>query len=242
MDNEISWQDFCSLYYDQAMAVAKYHLEKIKEGASYWDERIDEDVIEVDAVMEALQKAFAKYEPSRGASLSTFLSRLVHNELVDELAREQKSLATLHGITARQEAEYTFNDMLPRIPEAAMENLKEKLRNAILSLSPIDQSILGFFLEDPHTFVKRSMEELNVNSNFVSVHKNRALSKLPALMGVSSQDYFDLFEEHPYAGVKSGKKSRSAAVSYKNPVYPEFDLEAAVSKLQEAILSAIEEN
>lgn len=242
MNNVISWQEFCSLYYDQAIASAQYHLAKIKGSSSHWDERIDEEVIKVDAVMEALQKAFAKYDPTRGASLVTFLSRLVHNELVDELEREQRSLASAHGISARQEAEYSLNDMLPRIPDAAMENLKERLRNAILKLSPIDQSILGFFLEDPHTFIQRSVEALNVSSNFVSVHKNRALSRLPALMGITTQDYFDLYEDHTYAGAKSRKAARPGIVSHRNPVCPQFDLDATVNKLHEAIMDAIGKN
>ncbi len=235
MNDNASWQDFCLLYYDHAMADAKYYLAKFKSASSHWDSRIDEEVICVDAVMESLQKAFVKYDSSRGASLTTYLSRLVHNELIDELERETRSLSTLNNITTGQEAEFSISNMVSRIPEKAMDGLKEKLRAAILRLSPIDQSILGFFLEDPTTFVERSVASLGVTPAFVSVHKSRALSKLPSLMNMSADDYFDLYDDHTFAGSQSRKMSKSSSGMSANPVYPQFDLETTVRRLFEEV-------
>lgn len=242
MDNTSSWQNFCMLYYDQAMASAKYHLNKIKGSFHHWDERIDEDVICVDAVMEALQKAFVKFDPSRGSSLTTFLSRIVHNELVNELERETKSLSAQSNISTHQEAEYTFRNIVSAIPESTMDGLKVRLRSAILKLSPIDQSILGFFLEDPESFVSKSVESLGVTPGFVSVHKNRALAKLPSLMGMTANDYFDLYEDHTFAGVKAKKTQKSDSVHYVNLIWPQFNLEGTVLKLFDAINSSLPEN
>lgn len=239
-DNDDSWQDFCLLYYDHAMSNAKYYLAKFKSAASHWDSRIDEEVVCVDAVMESLQKAFVKYDSSRGASLTTYLSRLVHNELIDELEREIKSLSTLNDITTGQEAEFSISNMVSKIPEKAMDGLKEKLRAAILRLSPIDQSILGFFLEDPTTFVERSVATLGVTPAFVSVHKSRALSKLPSLMNMTADDYFALYEDHTFAGKQSGKMSKSSGGVSANPIYRQFDLETTVRRLFEEVKSFLE--
>jgi len=238
MNDSTTWQDFCMLYYDQAISIAGYHLNNIKGSSPRWDENVDEEAVCVDAVMEALQKAFVKYDPSRGASLKTYISRLVHNELVDELKRETKSLVTLNDVTAKQEADISIRDMVSHIPEEAMENLKEKLRKAILKLPPIEQSILGFFLQDPKTFVERSVSALHITPNYVRVHKCRAIAKLPLLMNVSQEEYFEMYEDHQFAGSMHMIVLRPR--SYINPVCPQFDLDDTVLRLMEAVNSAIQ--
>ena len=132
--------------------------------------------------------------------------------------------------------------MVKEIPDEAMDNLKERLRSAILLLSPIDQSILGFFLQDPHTFVEKSMKALNVPANFVSVHKNRALAKLPSLMGMTQTDYLDMFEERTTGELQTYQTLHYHAINYMeteitytNPVCPEFDLAGTVSRLYDAL-------
>ena len=242
MSSNYNWQDFCALYYDQAILSAKHHLSNIKSQAKYWDERLDEDVLVEDAAMEALQKAFLKYDQSRGASMTTFLSRIAHNELVNELDRETKSLKTLNDITPRQETEVSLRGLVSEIPEDAMNDLKGKLRAAILKLAPVDQSILGFFLEDPSTFVQKSVEALNVSPGYVSVRKNRALAMLPALMGVTASDYYDLYEEHTYAGLKMKSAARNAESTFMNPIDPQFNLDATALKLYDVIQGILRES
>ena len=241
MSNDINWQDFCALYYDRAIQSAKCHLYKIKSQAKYWDDRIDEDVLVEDAAMDALQKAFLKYDPSRGASMTTFLSRVAHNELVNELDRETESLKTLNDITPRQETEISIRELASEIPEDAMNDLKGKLRAAILKLAPVDQCILEFFLEDPSTFVQKSVEALNVSAGYVSVRKKRALAMLPALMGMTASDYYELYEEHTFAGLNMKSAARNAESSFTNPIHPRFNLDATTLKLYNAIQEIMRE-
>lgn len=245
MNSTTNWQDFCSLYYDQAVSIAKCNLGKIRQASSRWNERLDEDVLAEDAAIDAMQKAFGKYDSTRGASMATYLSRLIHNELVDAVKRESKHIPVGNDLNESQEADYSLKSVVSRIPDSAMDNLKEKLRAAILKLSPLDQSILGFFLEDPGTFVERSVKFLNVTPNVVSVRKNRALGKLPSLMGVSQKEYYDLFEEQSYAGLQKkvplycmSIESFGARIAYENPVFPQFDLDGTVLRLYDAICEA----
>ena len=229
------WQNFCSLYYEQAMGYAQYHISKLKRSLPHWDERIDEEALTVDAAMEALQKVFTQFEPARGASLGTFLSRVVHNELLREFERETKSLAMLNDVSTRDEAEYSLGSLSARIPDNAMDSLKQKLRAAILKLSPLDQCILEFFLEDPSTFIDRAVKELNVTRSFVSIHKCRALDKLPSLMGISAEDYYEMYDEPTFMSRKPETVPSAAPSRYRNPIFPEFDIESTVSKLYDAI-------
>ncbi len=239
-DDGKEWQNFCSLYYEQAVGYARYHISKLKRSLSHWDERIDEEALTVDAAMEALQKVFTRFEPARGASLGTFLSRVVHNELLREFERETRFLATLNEVSPGEEAEYSLEALSERIPDTMLDNLKQKLRAAILKLSPLDQCILQFFLEDPGTFIDRAVEELNVTRSFVSIHKCRALDKLPSLMGVSAEDYYAMYEEPTFSGRRRGRVPPSVTSRSRNPIFPEFDIESTVSKLYDAISSNVE--
>ncbi len=234
-NDEKDWQNFCSLYYEQAMGYAQYHISRLRRSLPRWDERIDEEALTVDAAMEALQKVFTRFEPARGASLGTFLSRVVHNELLREFERETKSLAMLNDVSAGEEAEYSLGSLSARIPDNALDNLKQRLRAAILKLSPLDQCILEFFLEDPGTFIDRAVKELNVTRSFVSIHKCRALDKLPSLMGISAEDYYEMYDEPTFMSRKPEKVPSSAPSRYRNPIFPEFDIESTVSKLYDAI-------
>ncbi len=236
MNSTTDWQDFCSLYYDQAVSIAKCNLGKIRQTSTRWNERIDEDVMAEDAAIDALQTAFGKYDPTRGASVTTYLSRLIHNELVDALRREARHIPSGSELNESQEADYTLKSVVAQIPDTAMNNLKEKLRAAILKLSPVDQSILAFFIDDPRTFVDKSVRVLNITPNVVSVRKNRALAKLPDLMGVSREEYFGLYEERTFAGFLQKRVPASIPrTSYTNPVFPQFDLDGTVLRLYDTI-------
>lgn len=240
MITDITWQQFVAQYYNQAVESARYNLDRIKSTVKYWDDRIGEEDVMLEAVMTSLESTFKKYDPGRGAAPGTLLSNIVRNELVNEIKRASRALGVKGDLTENQEKEYTFREMVDQIPDDAMENLKDRLRSAILQLSPIDQSILGFFLDDPRTFVEESMKALNVTANYVSVHKNRALAKLPSLMGVSKTDYFDMYENRTTMGYLQALTNKATEMSYTNPVYPEFDLAGTVSKLCDAIRAVMD--
>ena len=90
MTTELTWDEFCELYFDLARNYADYHLVGLRKKNGAFDKRIDLDYVKDAAVLYALEKAFAHYDAQKGAKVTTFLSRLVHNEIVDELARESK--------------------------------------------------------------------------------------------------------------------------------------------------------
>ena len=238
----ITWQQFVAKYYNQAVDSARYNLNSIKSTSTFWDDRIDDEDVMLEAVMTALEKTFDNYNPTRGAAPGTLLMNIVRNEVVNELKKANRHLGVSGDLTPRQEQNFTFRQMVKEIPDEAMDNLKERLRSAILLLSPIDQSILGFFLQDPHTFVEKSMKALNVPANFVSVHKNRALAKLPSLMGMTQTDYLDMFEERTTGELQTYQTLHYHAINYMeteitytNPVCPEFDLAGTVSRLYDAL-------
>jgi len=237
MEEKLSWQDFCAKYYEQAMKNAKYHLDKYKASAPYWDKRIDEESIKIDAAVIALEKTYEKYDPTKGAGYKVLLGNIVGHEVVNELRRVPKLVTSMHELSASQEKEATFRNIASLIPKDNMINLKERLHDAILKLSPIDQCILGFYINNPKTFIEESVEALHIPANVISVRKSRALMKLPSLMGVSRSDYLDMHEDCPTLifGMMQNQETKTIIV---NPVYPQFDLANTVDKTYEAIRAA----
>lgn len=79
------------------------------------------------------------------------------------------------------------------------------------------------------------MKEQNVTRSFVSIHKCRALDKLPSLMGISAEDYYEMYDEPTFMSRKPETVPSAAPSRYRNPIFPEFDIESTVSKLYDAI-------
>ena len=85
MKTEWTWNEFCELYYDTAKKSAEINLQKQVRKLGGVDRRVDLDYVRDSAALTAMEKAYAHFDASRGAKITTFLSTLVHNEIVDQL-------------------------------------------------------------------------------------------------------------------------------------------------------------
>lgn len=164
-------------YYDFAVQRASNCFKRKKSSSAFWDDRIEEENVVRDAAIDALQNVYTKYDPDKGA-LESYLSRAVHNEVVDKLEKEMKCLSMVKDITLEQEKEYTLDDLASSVSSAVMLNMKERLENAMKELKPVDQVILAYFIDDPSSFVDRAAEELGIPRGRVSVRKTRAIETL----------------------------------------------------------------
>lgn len=228
MVTDMTWQEFCSMYYKQVMEIARTYLYKMKRQSGHWDTRIDEEVLCENAAIDALESGYNKFDSDKGKTHIEYMSRIIHNNIVDELEKEQKSLSMLGELSGSDEAYYTFKQMIPRISDMDMVKLKNCLYGAIKQLSQIDQCILGCFLADPKTFVAESMKKLNVSANTISVRKKRALEQLPKLMKMNKTDYDDMHTGgFGYGFIQVDKKEDK----YTNRIDPQFNLDSTVFAL-----------
>lgn len=228
MVTDMTWQEFSSLYYEQVVEMAHKYLHKMKSQSGFWDRRIDEDILCENAAIDALESGYNKFDPDRGKTHIEYMSRIIHNNVVDELKKEQKSLSMLGTLSDSDEACYTFEEIVPRIPEMDMDKLKKCLDEAIKQLSPIDQCILGCFLANPKTFVAESMKKLNISANIISVRKKRALEQLPKLMKMNKTDYHDMHTGGFGFGFLQAERKDS---KYINRIDTQFDLDSTVFAL-----------
>lgn len=228
MVTDMTWQEFSSLYYKQVVEMAHKYLHKMKSQSGFWDRRIDEDILCENAAIDALESGYNKFDSDRGKTHIEYMSRIIHNNVVDELEKEQKSLSMLGDLSDSDEAYYTFKGIVPRIPEMDMDKLKKCLYEAIKQLSPIDQCILGCFLANPKTFVAESMKKLNVSANTISVRKKRALEQLPTLMKMNKTDYHDMHTGGFGFGFLQAVRKEE---KYINRIDTQFDLDSTVFAL-----------
>ena len=88
----------------------------------------------------------------------------------------------------------SFRSLSRKIPAKEKEIIIDKLLKAIKNLRNRNMKvILQLYLEDPRTYVERSVEALGIEANNVSVLKNRAIKMLPELMDMTAEDYYDSF-------------------------------------------------
>ena len=156
MKTEWTWNEFCELYYDTAKKSAEINLQKQVRKLKGVDRRVDLDYVRDSAALTAMEKAYAHFDASRGAKITTFLSTLVHNEIVDQLEKESKAAAVQQDIDDVKTAVKALKALANEAPSDtgssdARAKLIPRLRAAIDKLSPGDQSIRNDDLGDKDT-------------------------------------------------------------------------------------------
>lgn len=234
MMNDLNWNGFCELYYDSARTYAEVHLQRLVKKNGMPDKRVDLDYVKDAAVLSSLEKAFAHYDSNRGAKITTYLSTLVHNEIVDEMTRETKRAAVQQDIDDFKTAvrAYVEDDS----PEAR-EKLIPRLRAAIEKLSPSDQVILNYYLEDKSSYVTRSAEALHISENYVSVRRHHIFKRLPKLMEMTRNEYLRYcYELNNTVFAKNiSISSEVQRFILPNPIVPSLD----VDRMAEGLVSIL---
>ena len=246
MKTEWTWNEFCELYYDTAKKSAEIYLQKQVRKLGGVDRRVDLDYVRDSAALTAMEKAYAHFDTSRGAKITTFLSTLVHNEIVDQLEKESKAAAAQRdiddvksAIKALALAEVGSSDAGSA---AARAKLIPRLRAAIDKLSPGDQIILNYYLEDKDTYVAKSVHALQVSENYVSVRRHRIFKLLPSLMEMTKADYQRFCYDYEGGAFAGGSLLNNDSVLFEmtltrrritpvNPIQPSLDSEIMAARL-----------
>ena len=233
MKTEMTWNEFCELYFDTAKKTAEIYLQKQKNKLGQINPRVDLDYVRDTAVLSAMEKAYAKYDSSKGAKITTFLSTLVHNSIVDTLEKESKEAAKQQDI---DDVKTIIKDIAEEGSDGseARKKLIPRLREAIDKLSPSDQIILFHYLEDKKNYVAKSAEALQVSENYVSVRRNRIFKQLPKLMEMTRPEYMRICYETGnevfasdvhYNKIFTPKKMVLVRHHLANPIMPALDVD-----------------
>ena len=245
MMTEWTWNEFCELYFDTAKKSAEINLQKQARKLGGLDRRVDLDYVRDSAALTAMEKAYAHYDASKGAKITTYLSTLVHNEIVDSLEKESKAAAVQRDIDEVKSAIKALADeeSSDAGSSEAVKKLIPRLQAAIDKLSPSDQVILNYYLEDKSSYVAKSVHALQVSENYISVRRHRIFKLLPALMEMTKADYKRFcyeYEGGAFAGAVLDSDTtlfqmtlsrRPTVIISVNPIEPSLDLELMALRL-----------
>ena len=247
MMTEWTWNEFCELYFDSAKKSAEIYLQKQARKLGGLDRRVYLDYVRDSAVLTAMEKAYAHYDASKGAKITTYLATLVHNEIVDLVEKESKAAAAQRDIDEVKTAIKALKALADEAPSDtgssdARAKLIPRLRAAIDKLSPGDQIILNYYLEDKDTYVAKSVHALQVSENYVSVRRHRIFKLLPTLMEMTKADYQRFCYDYEGGAFAGGSLLNNDSVLFEmtltrrritpvNPIQPSLDLEIMAARL-----------
>lgn len=246
MMTEWTWNEFCELYFDSAKKSAEIYLQKQARKLGGLDRRVDLDYVRDSAVLTAMEKAYAHYDASKGAKITTYLATLVHNEIVDLVEKESKAAAAQRDIdevkTAIKALALADEGLSDSGTAAARMKLIPRLRAAIEKLSPSDQIILNYYLEDKSSYVAKSVQALQVSENYISVRRHRIFKLLPTLMEMTKADYQRFCYDYEGGAFAGGGLMNNDSVLFEmtltrrritpvNPIQPSLDLEIMAARL-----------
>jgi DNA-directed RNA polymerase specialized sigma24 family protein len=244
---EWTWNEFCELYFDSAKKSAEIYLQKQARKLGGLDRRVDLDYVRDSAVLTAMEKAYAHYDASKGAKITTYLATLVHNEIVDLVEKESKAAAAQRDIDEVKTAVKALKALADEAPSDtgssdARAKLIPRLRAAIEKLSPSDQIILNYYLEDKSSYVAKSVHALQVSENYISVRRHRIFKLLPTLMEMTKADYQRFCYDYEGGAFAGGGLMNNDSVLFEmtltrrritpvNPIQPSLDLEIMAARL-----------
>ena len=247
MMTEWTWNEFCELYFDSAKKSAEIYLQKQARKLGGLDRRVDLDYVRDSAVLTAMEKAYAHYDASKGAKITTYLATLVHNEIVDLVEKESKAAAAQRDIDEVKTAVKALKALADEAPSDtgssdARAKLIPRLRAAIDKLSPSDQIILNYYLEDKSSYVAKSVQALQVSENYISVRRHRIFKLLPTLMEMTKADYQRFCYDYEGGAFAGGGLMNNDSVLFEmtltrrritpvNPIQPSLDLEIMAARL-----------
>ena len=249
MMTNMTWNEFCELYYASARNSAEVYLRKMLGGKAavslngHAEARlVDVEYVRDAAVLKALEKAYKHFDASKGVKITTYLSKIIHNEIVDELEKAKKEADIKQDIDDVKSAvgDYVTDDSVE-----ARARLVPRLVAAIAKLSSSDQVILNYYLEDKSTYVENASRDLNTSKGYISVRKHRILHMLPTLMELTPAEYRGLcYDAEPdfEPALASLNKTTLHYISFStinntftrapfNPIMPSINLTSMAEKL-----------
>lgn len=198
---------FFKEYYGFAMDCASITLAGVVKKNGPINKRIDQGLVKSVAVYYALEKVFQNYDVDRATEkgIEGFIYTTVHNQTLTELSKGgtvvdplTQDVDTLFKNPAAMG--YTKDLSYKQRKEDVLADMMAKLK----TLSPEDQELIGFWMDDQRSYIERAIEALGLedtpgNRNMIAVRFNRAKLHLAKAMGGKKPNYRDTYAPFPSA-------------------------------------------
>lgn len=217
MNIDMDYRTFCDLYFKEAEEVADITIATHVSKHGPIDTKIDVDLVKDLGVSYALDKVFETYDVDNKnkASVKTFLSVVVRNKVLNELAKARteakKKRRTDDPASDLYKSSKPYNykadedsyGLLDALKIEGKFKKKEELIAAMQScmtkMDPVDVAIIRIWSNYPRfEYTAAALDELGLDDtprtrNMVQVRCNRAIDSLGKRMEKYREDYLDVY-------------------------------------------------
>ena len=223
MDLQISYDEFVRRYFEIAMQYADIEIAKHVKKHGPLNRYIDADDVKSQAVTNSLNSVYMNYDPEneKGASITTYMRKIVHNDVITELKKASTQVKRNHPELNRRKVNpydtprysHIMNGVMPRrkdyskreahgyMEASGIYGRKEEALNLMMKcltkLSWEEQVVVNCWLSEDNNYVRKALEILGIEETTRSAGMIRrkldlAKGKLQKLMGGVKPDYRDM--------------------------------------------------
>lgn len=203
----ISREFFFSKFYNFAMECADNTMAGVVKKNGAINKRIDQDLVKSVAVYYALEKVFQSFDVDRATEkgIKGFIFTTVHNQTLTELG---KATTEIKPLTKDVDNLFKNPAAMGYTKDLSYKQRKEDvladMMRTLKKLSPEDQELIGFWMDDQKTYIEMALDALGLedtpsNRNMIAVRFNRAKIHLAKAMGGKKPNYRDTYAPFPSA-------------------------------------------
>lgn len=203
----ISRDLFFSKFYNFAKECADNTMAGVVKKNGPINKRIDQDLVKSIAVYYALEKVFQNFDVDRATEkgIKGFIYRTVHNQTITELGKATTQIGHFTqdvDTLLKNPADMGYTKDLSYMQRK--EEVLAEMMMTLKTLSPEDQELIGFWMDDQKTYIERALDVLGLestpsNRNMIAVRFNRAKIRLAKAMGGKKPNYRDSYAQLPSA-------------------------------------------
>ena len=217
MVTDITYDEFCKKYYDDARKIADIAVARYIAKYGQQDNSIDLGLVKDESIEKSLKKTYETYDPNNEskASVRTYLSRIIHRQVSDEVGREKqvdRTKSTLPIDKAKDECVSEEED-----GKTADTKL---LRDHINRLDSEDKIILECFgLYGRRSYAEEALKRLGWDESkrsLVLTRKKRALETIKRDMAKRSEEV--VANEEPSGDVPFNYQPSKVIYKYNEPL------------------------
>ena len=223
MDLQISYDEFVRRYFEIAMQYADIEIAKHVKKHGPLNRYIDADDVKSQAVTNSLNSVYMNYDPEneKGASITTYMRKIVHNDVITELKKASTQVKRNHPeLNKRKLSAYElpkYSQITPGVMPKGLDNIKREahgymeasgiherkeealklMLRCLTKLSYEEQVIVNCWMSEDTNYVRKALEVLGIEETTRSAGMIRrkldlAKRKLQKLMGGVKPDYRDI--------------------------------------------------
>lgn len=223
MDLQFSYDEFVRRYFDIAMQYADIEIAKHVKKHGPLNRYVDADDVKILAVTNSLNSVYMNYDPEneKGASITTYMRKVVHNNVITELKKASVQVRRNHPELFKKKANPyelpKYSQITPGVMLKGIDNIKREVHGymeasgifdrkeealklmlrCLTKLSYEEQVIVNCWMSEDTNYVRKALEVLGIEETTRSAGMIRrkldlAKGKLQKLMGGVKPDYRDI--------------------------------------------------